>query len=162
MGKEIAMKGLTQDLWYALRQLRKAPVFALTAVITLALGIGANTAIFTVFNQVLLRMLPVEKPKELVQVTFTGSDTGSIIVFGGDSTMFFSNPMYRDLQSKNTVFSGMLADTEASTGVVWKGEGEIADTEVVSGNYFQVLGVPALLGRTLLASDDSVKTEVRW
>jgi len=151
------MSGLTQDIWYALRQLRKAPVFALTAVITLALGIGANTAIFTVFNQVLLRMLPVENPQELVQVTFTGSDTGGILVFGGDSDMYFSNPMYRDLASRNTVFSGALADTEASAGVVWKDQSEVADTELVSGNYFQVLGVPAAMGRTLLPSDDLVK-----
>jgi predicted permease len=151
------MNGWMQDVKYALRQLRKAPVFALTAVITLALGIGANTAIFTVFNQVLLRVLPVEKPQELVQVTFTGSDRGRILVFGGASGMFFSNPMYRDLQSRNTVFSGMLANTEAGTAVVWKGQGETADTELVSGNYFQVLGVPAFLGRTLLPSDDLVK-----
>jgi putative ABC transport system permease protein len=151
------MTGLTQDLWYALRQLRKAPVFALTAVFTLALGIGANTAIFTVFNQVLLRMLPVEKPQELVQLTSTGSDRGQILVFGGTSGMFFSNPMYRDLQSKNTVFSGMLANTEGGTAVVWNGQGETADTELVSGNYFQLLGVPAFLGRTLLPSDDVVK-----
>jgi putative ABC transport system permease protein len=151
------MKGLTQDLWYALRQLRKAPVFALTAVITLALGIGANTAIFTVFNQVLLRMLPVEKPEQLVQLKFLGSDIGSTLVFGGDASMFFSNPMYRDLQSKNTVFSGMLADDETSVGLVWKGEGEVADAELVSGNYFQVLGVRSMLGRTLLESDDRIK-----
>ena len=151
------MTGLTQDIWYALRQLRKAPVFALTAVITLALGIGANTAIFTVFNQVLLRMLPVEKPQELVQVTFRGSDTGHLLVFGGDAHMYFSNPMYRDLASRNTVFTGVLADTEVSAGVVWKDQGEVADAEIVSGNYFQVLGVPAAMGRTLLPSDDLVK-----
>src|ERR1700761_3412620 len=140
------MTGLTQDLRYALRQLRKAPVFALTAILTLALGIGANTAIFTVFNQVLLRMLPVQNPQELVQVTSKGSDRGSILVFGGTSGMFFSNPMYRDLQSKNTVFNGGLANTEAGTAVAWKGQAETADTEIVSGNYFQVLGVPAFLG----------------
>src|ERR1700733_8146558 len=151
------MNGLNQDIWYALRQLRKAPVFALTAVITLALGIGANTAIFTVFNQVLLRTLPVEKPQELVQVTFRGSDTGHLLVFGGDAHMYFSNPMYRGLASRNTVFTGVLADTEASAGVVWKDQAEVADTEIVSGNYFQVLGVPAAMGRTLLPSDDLVK-----
>jgi putative ABC transport system permease protein len=151
------MTGLTQDLRYALRQLRKAPVFALTAILTLALGIGANTAIFTVFNQVLLRMLPVQKPQELVQLQSIGSNTGRISIFGGDPAMYFSNPMYRDLQSKNTVFSGMIANVEASVGLVWKGQGELADTEMVSGNYFQVLGVQAALGRTLLDSDDRVK-----
>src|SRR5665213_2259463 len=151
------MSRLIQDVRYALRQLRKAPVFALTAVITLALGIGANTAIFTVFNQVLLRMLPVEKPQELVQLSYIGSNRGWISIFGGQPTMFFSYPMYKDLQSKNAVFSGLLADVETSTGIVWKGEGEIADTEGVSGNYFQVLGVRPALGRTLLESDDRVR-----
>src|ERR1700710_2937485 len=116
------MTGLTQDIWYALRQLRKAPVFALTAVITLALGIGANTAIFTVFNQVLLRMLPVHNPQELVQLKFTGSDRGWISIFGGDASLYFSNPMYRDLQAKNTVFSGMAANVETQVGLLWKGQ----------------------------------------
>src|SRR3981189_1928677 len=114
------MNSIMPDLRYALRQLRKAPTFALTAVLTLALGIGANTAIFTVFNQVLLRMLPVERPQELVQVSFVGSSQGRINIFGGNGTDYFSYPMYKDLRDKNTVFSGMLADTEARVGVVWK------------------------------------------
>ena len=80
---------MMQDLQYALRQLRRTPVFALTAVVTLALGIGANTAIFTVFDQVLLRMLPVEKPQELVRLSYIGSATGRMNVFGGDSTDYF-------------------------------------------------------------------------
>lgn len=151
------MAAFTQDLGYAFRQLRKSPVFALTAIVTLSLGIGANTAIFTVFNQVLLRMLPVEKPSELVQLKSIGSDSGRILSFGGPSNLYFSNPMFRDLLNRNTVFSGMLANVEASTGVVWKDQSEIADTEVVSGNYFQVLGVSSALGRTLADSDDHAK-----
>lgn len=150
---------MMQDLQYALRQLRRTPVFALTAVVTLALGIGANTAIFTVFDQVLLRMLPVEKPQELVRLSYIGSATGRMNVFGGDSTDYFSYPMYKDLRDKNTVFSGMLADTEAQVGAVWKNQPELLDAELVSGNYFDVLGVGAAAGRTLLASDDSVKED---
>ena len=148
---------MMQDLRYALRQLRRTPVFALTAVVTLGLGIGANTAIFTVFDQVLLRMLPVEKPQELVKLSYIGSNTGRMNVFGGDGTDYFSYPMYKDLRDKNAVFSGMLADTEAQVGAVWKNQPELLDAELVSGNYFDILGVRAAAGRTLLASDDSVK-----
>src|SRR5580658_10316093 len=106
------MNGWMQDVRYALRQLLKAPGFTLTAVATLALGIGANTAIFTVFNQVLLRMLPVEKPGELMRLSFIGSDSGHVSAFGGTELDFFSYPMYRDLRDKNTVFSGVIADDE--------------------------------------------------
>ena len=148
---------MMQDVRYALRQLRRTPAFTVTAVLTLALGIGANTAIFTVFNQVLLRMLPVEKPKELVQLSFVGSSQGRINIFGGDGTQYFSYPMYKDLRDKNTVFSGMLADTETLVGAVWKNQPELVDAELVSGNYFDVLGVGAAAGRTLLTSDDQVK-----
>ena len=71
------MNTLTQNIRYALRQLRKSPAFTLTVIITLALGIGANAAVFTLFDQVLLRMLPVEKPKELVRFEWTGAFSGS-------------------------------------------------------------------------------------
>jgi putative ABC transport system permease protein len=148
---------MMQDLRYALRQLRRTPTFTVTAVLTLALGIGANTAIFTIFNQVLLRMLPVQKPRELVQLSYIGSNMGRMNVFGGDGTQYFSYPMYKDLRDKNTVFSGMFADTEAQVGAVWKNQPELLDAELVSGNYFEVLGVGPAAGRTLLASDDGIK-----
>jgi len=146
-----------QDLRYALRQLKKAPAFTLTAILTLALGIGANTAIFTVFNQVLLRMLPVQRPQELVRLSFIGSDRGHISVFGGTDKDFFSYPMYRDLQDKNTVFSGLLANDETQVGAVWKNQPELLSAEIVSGNYFDVLGVKSAAGRLLVPSDDVVK-----
>ncbi len=148
---------MMQDLRYALRQLRRTPAFTVTAVLTLALGIGANTAIFTVFHEVLLRSLPVQKPAELVQLSYIGSNMGRINIFGGDGTDYFSYPMYQDLRDKNTVFSGMLADTEAQVGAVWKNQPELVNAELVSGNYFDVLGVSAAAGRTLLPSDDRVK-----
>ena len=151
------MNGLLQDVKYGLRQMLRAPGFTATAILTLALGIGANTAIFTVFNQVLLRMLPVERPRELQQVTYTGTNMGRMSVFGGDGSMYFSYPMYKRLRDKNEVFSGMLANVETSVGILWKGQSASVDTEMVSGNYFQVLGVPAGVGRTLLPSDDVVK-----
>jgi putative ABC transport system permease protein len=151
------MNSIIADLRYALRQLRKTPTFALTAIVTLALGIGANTAIFTVFNQVLLRMLPVQKPGELVRLNYTGTFRGRMSIFGGDVHDFFSYPMYRELRDRNSVFSGMIANTEAQVGAVWKNQPELVNAELVSGNYFEVLGVGAAVGRTLLQSDDRVK-----
>ncbi|WP_245782019.1 ABC transporter permease [Granulicella pectinivorans] len=157
MGCEEMMSGLWQDVKYGVRQMMRSPGFTVTAILTLALGIGANTAIFTVFNQVLLRMLPVEKPEELQQVTYTGTNMGRMSVFGGDSSMYFSYPMYKKLRDKNEAFRGLFANVETSVGVLVKNESESVDTEMVSGNYFQVLGVPAAAGRTLLPSDDVVK-----
>jgi putative ABC transport system permease protein len=151
------MNGWMQDVRYALRQLLKAPGFTLTAVATLALGIGANTAIFTVFNQVLLRMLPVEKPGELMRLSFIGSDMGHVSAFGGTDLDFFSDPMYRDLRDRNTVFSGLIADDETQVGAVWKSQPELLSAEIVSGNYFDVLGVRPAAGRLLLSNDDVVK-----
>jgi putative ABC transport system permease protein len=151
------MNSIMPDLRYALRQLRKTPTFALTAIVTLALGIGANTAIFTVFNQVLLRLLPVQKPGELVRLSYTGTFRGRLSIFGGDIHDYFSYPMYRELSERNSVFSGMLANSEAQVGAVWKNQPELVNAELVSGNYFDVLGVGAAAGRTLLRSDDQVK-----
>jgi putative ABC transport system permease protein len=151
------MNGWIQDMRYAVRQLRKSPGFTVTAVVTLALGIGANTAIFTVFDQVLLRVLPVEKPGELVRLSFVGSDTGRYSGFGGTSADFFSYPMYRDLRNRNTVFSGVLANDEAKVGVVWQNQPELVSAELVSANYFDVLGVRPTAGRLLVAGDDAVK-----
>jgi hypothetical protein len=142
------MNSIMPDLRYGLRQLRKTPTFALTAIVTLARGIGANTAIFTVFHQVMLRMLPVEKPDELVRLTYTGTFKGRMSIFGGDVHDFFSYPMYRELRDSNSVFSGLLANTEVQVGAVWKDQPELVNAEVVSGNYFDVLGVGAAVGRT--------------
>src|ERR1039457_3339861 len=144
------MNTLIQDLRYALRQLRESPAFTLTVIVTLALGIGANYAVFTLFDQVLLRMLPVERPKELVRFTWSGGFSGSMSSFGGDSPNhfnYFSYPMYKDLRDQNQAFSGMLAADRGSVGVSWHNQAENKDVEVVTGNYFQVLGVRPAAGR---------------
>src|ERR1700733_115104 len=133
------MNSLLQDVRYALRQLRKSPAFTLTVVITLALGIGANAAVFTLFDQVLLRMLPVERPKELVRFEWTGSFSGSMSAFGGEAENrhnYFSYPMYKDLRDQNQVFQGILAADKTGVGVSWHNQAEHEDAEVVTGNYF--------------------------
>ncbi len=145
------------DVKYAWRQLRKSPGFAITAVVTLALGIGATTAIFTMFDQVLLRMLPVERPNELVRLVWHGSFSGSMSAFGGEIGNYYSYPMYKDLRDRNQVFSGMLAAMRTSAGVSWHNQAEDQLTEIVSGNYFQVLGLRPALGRLFSSSDETAK-----
>ncbi len=145
------------DLRYALRQLRKSPGFAVTAVITLALGIGATTAIFTLFDQVLLRVLPVAQPTQLVRLEWHGSFSGSMSSFGGDIGNYFSWPMYRDLRDRNQVFSGVLATMRARLGLSWNNHAEDADAEIVSGNYFQVLGLNPVAGRLITSADETAK-----
>jgi predicted permease len=145
------------DLKYAWRQLRKSPGFAITAVVTLALGIGATTAIFTMFDQVLLRMLPVQRPQELVRPVWHGSFSGSMSAFGGDIGNYYSYPMYKDLQSRNQVFSGMLAAVRTNVGVAWQNQAENEHAEIVSGNYFEVLGLRPAVGRLLGSSDETAK-----
>ncbi len=151
------MNSLLQDIRYALRQLRKSPGFTLTVVLTLALGIGANTAVFTLFDQVLLRMLPVERPKELVRFEWSGAFQGSMSSFGGDGHNYFSYPMYKDLRDQNQVFSAILAADKAQVGVSWHNQAENEDAEVVTGNYFQLLGLKPAVGRLLTPQDDTAK-----
>ena len=151
---------MLQDLRYAMRGLRKSPGFTITVVLTLALGIGANAAIFTLFDQVLLRMLPVEKPRELVRLEWNGAFSGSMSAFGGDSAghfNYFSYPMYKDLREQNTVFQDVLAADKAQVGVSWHDQAENKDAEVVSGNYFQLLGLKPAAGRLFTAQDETTK-----
>ena len=150
------MTGFTQDFRYALRQLGKAPGFAAVAVITLALGIGANTAIFSLLDQALLRTLPVKDADRLVILQSLGIFKGhtSSRIGGGDFS--FSYPMYRDLRDQNSVFSGLIATNKVGVGVQWRNQPELVAGELVSGNYFDVLGVQPALGRLLVASDDVV------
>jgi predicted permease len=151
------MNSLLQDLRYALRQLRKSPGFTLTVILTLALGIGANTAIFTLVDQALLRMLPVERPKELVRFHWSGAFNGTQSSFGGDGGNYFSYPMYKDLRDKNRVFSGVLAADRTNVGVSWHNQADSEDAEVVSGNYFQLLGLKPALGRLFSSQDETGK-----
>src|SRR5262245_33741893 len=150
------MQSLWQDLRYGARMFAKKPGYTLVAVMTLALGIGANTAIFSTVNAFILRPLPVEKPDELVQ-PFWGAKN-STEVWGS-----FSYQNYIDLRDQNRTMTGLLARTMISAGIsnsVNKSAAETARAELiwgelVSGNYFDVLGVRPFLGRTFLPEEDN-------
>lgn len=149
------MNKLLQDLRYAFRQLHKYPGFTAVAVLTLALGIGANTAIFTLLDQVLLRSLPVKDADRLVVLKFSGEDSGHVSS-RTDEHFYFSYPMYRDLRDRNGVFDGLIATNAAQVGVQWHNQPELVYAELVSGNYFDVLGVQPAAGRLFVAGDDVV------
>jgi len=148
------MGALLQDARYAFRMLAKSPGFTLVAILTLALGIGANAAIFSVTDQVLLRLLPVQKPEELVVLRSPGPNPGRNWS-DGDVGVAFSYPMYKDLRDHNPVFSGLLARFAIQASVSGQGQTELAKGELVSGNYFEVLGVRPALGRVLTSQDET-------
>jgi predicted permease len=143
------MSNLWGDLRYAFRSLRKAPVFTAVAVLSLALGIGANTAIFTLLDQILLRLLPVKDAKQLTLLTMRGRHYGSN--WGGNA---ISYPMYRDFQDRNQVFSVMFCRFPRGVSLTFDGHTEVSQAELVSGTYFPGLGVGAALGRTFNENDD--------
>ena len=147
------MNGFVHDLRYGLRQMAKSRGFTATALIVLAVGIGANTAIYSLLDQALLRSLPVKEPNRLVLVRHSGRDEGASYL-RTDNDFYFSYPMYRDLRDHNTVFSGLMATDWAQVGIEWHNQPERVDAELVSGNYFDVLGVQPALGRLLVPSDD--------
>jgi predicted permease len=119
------------------------------------LGIGANTAIFSLMNQVLLQRLPVKNPDELVILRAPGPVTGHVSS-DGDDTESFSYPMYKGLRDNNSVFSGVLARYRFSASVASRGQTDRASGELVSGNYFEVLGVRPAVGRVFSQDDDRV------
>jgi len=145
---------LWQDLKYGARQLRLNPGFALTAVLSLALGIGANTAIFTLVDQIVLRLLPVEDPKSLVQLRIDGGRVGSQ---SGDGRHTFSHPLYLALRDRNTVFSGLTGQRIENASLVGTDRSEMVSVGLAAGNFFQVLGVKPYLGRMLTPDDDKTR-----
>jgi predicted permease len=151
------MDTVLQNVRYALRQLRKYPGFTAIAVLTLAVGIGANASIFSLVDQVLLKQLPVREPDRLVMLKFVGSDVGHTDSWGGGDNIQFSYPMYRDLRDQNSVFEGMLAVFPAQVGVQWRNAPSLVRSEMVSGNYFSVLGVSPLLGRLFVPEDSGTR-----
>jgi predicted permease len=143
------MARILSDVRFALRNLRRSPLFVLVAVASLALGIGANTAIFTLMDQLMLRLLPVRDPQQLVLISSTGPHIGS-----NRGTRASSYPMYQDFQQKAPAFSYVFCRLNTALSISFGGETERVDGELVSGNYFQALGVQPALGRVFSPEQD--------
>ena len=149
------MQILGRDFRYALRQLRRSPGFTFTAVLTLALGMGVNTSIFTVFNQVLLRTMPVRAPGELVLLKeHSRYETGTLNSWGGDPEMYFAYPAYQALRDGGTALESLAVSAVSSANIVTAKDADKVKMQLVSGNYFTLLGVQPVLGRLLTPSDD--------
>jgi predicted permease len=139
------------DIRYACRGLRKTPVFTAVAILSIALGIGANTAIFTIVDQLLLRLLPVKDPRQLVLVTGEGFQYGN----GWGEGNELSYPRFADLRDNNQVFSAMFCRFGYGFHVGVGGQTEGVAGELVSGGYFSGLGVDARLGRVIGPQDET-------
>src|SRR5229473_8547353 len=127
------------DFRFGLRTLRRSPVFTSVAILSLALGIGANTAIFSLLSQVMFRLLPVADPERLVIFHTEGQREGA--ASSDNHEAVFSYPMYKDLRDRNQVFDGVIARSSAPVSLSYSGQTERARAELVSGNFFDVLGV---------------------
>ena len=148
------------SLKYALRTLFKTPFVTVIAIVSLALGIGANAAIFSCFNQMLLQALTVPRPQELVNLAAPGPKPGSQSCNqAGDCDAVFSYTMFRDLQKMQTVFTGIAAHRLFGANLSFEGQTLSADAVMVSGNYFQVLQVQPALGRLFDSNDDRLVGE---
>jgi hypothetical protein len=166
------MRHLLRDVQYAWRGLTRAPLFTIVALMSIALGIGANTAIFTLVDEVLLRVLPVKNPEQLVLFSGARNHYGSNS--GGNMLSF---PMYEDFRDNFVdqgklprvsapvdnaaphppIFSGMFARRTSAMNVGIEGQTERVPGEIVTGTYFQVLGVGAAIGRVITPDDDKVR-----
>src|SRR6266853_2083639 len=135
------LDAILQDVRYAFRALRGSPGFAVVAILSLALGIGANTAIFSLIDSVILKTLPVAHPEQLLQVTMGKSGT-------------FTNPIWEQLRDRQDVFSGIFAYGGGRFNLAAGGEARYAQGNFASGQFFDTLGLHALIGRTLTTGDD--------
>lgn len=156
------LESIVRDLRYAIRSLGSRPVFTLTVVATLALGIGANTAIFTLVDALVLRPLPVSHPEQLVIVGDPAAVNSGWN--GSPVTDVVSFLLYRDVRARNTVFTDLYASGQTGDIDVEVGAGDNATVEhpharFVTGNFFAVLGVPAYAGRTFTAREDHTPGE---
>jgi predicted permease len=144
----IWIERLWQDVQYGLRMMRKSPGFTTVVILTLALGIGANTAIFSLVDAALLRLLPVEKPEQLFRLTSINKE--------GRTNDAFSYPTFKSLLENNQTLSGLIAFRSlGNLDFVVSGKGELARGQAVSASYFTTLGVRAILGRTITDADET-------
>jgi ABC-type antimicrobial peptide transport system permease subunit len=155
-GWEFFLQTCYQDLRFAARMLRKSPVFTGVAVVTLAFGIGANTAIFSLTDQILLRDLPVPHPEQLFILRSPGPNHGHTWGDVDQGAQSFSYPMYKDLRERATVFSGLLACRRITVNVSGHGETQAVHADLISGNFFQTLEVQPALGRLFTSSDETL------
>jgi predicted permease len=143
------------NLKLAFRRLLKTPFVSLVAILSLALGIGANAAIFSLYDQTLLRALPVQKPSELINLGAPGPKPGSQSCGqAGDCDEVFSYPMFRDLEREQKVLTGLAAHVTFGANLAFQGLTVNGQGELVSGSYFPILGVQPVLGRLLSWDDD--------
>jgi predicted permease len=140
---------MLNDLRFALRSLSRTPLFTIVSLVSLALGIGANSAVFTVADQVLLRLLHVKHARDLVLFTTNGPQRG--MVFGEN---MFSYPMFQDFRDYNLVFDGVAARFATPLHMAYGNSSERIQAEIVSGTYFETLGIDTILGRPILPEDD--------
>jgi predicted permease len=152
------LEGLFQDILYGLRAMLRSPGITIVALLSLALGIGANTALFSLMDAVMLRSLPVRQPQQLVMLDDAGAGG---ITNGFGTTYLYSYPFYRELRKQNQVFSqtaailSMRSDVHGT--VSGRNQAEPMHVQLVSGTYFPLLGVKAIIGRTLTDQDDSTQ-----
>ena len=135
------LDAILQDVRYAIRALRSSPGFAAVAILSLALGIGANTAIFSLIDSVILKTLPVSHPEQLLQVTMPENP-------------FFTNPIWEQLRDRQDVFSGVFAYGVHRFNLAAAGEARYARGNFVSGQFFDTLGLRAIIGRNFTTADD--------
>ena len=140
------MNSFWQDLRYGLQMFWKNPGFTIVAVVSLALGIGVNTTIFSLLDGVMLRSLPVQHPEQIVNIATRES--------GGDPHTDFSYPLYANLRDQNDVLSGMIAYVDTSVGLAAADQTELINAEFVSANYFTVLGIQPAFGSAFAAADE--------
>jgi hypothetical protein len=152
------MSVFLQDIRHGIRQWSRSPGFVITAILTLALGIGANTAVFSVLNALLLKMLPVRDPQQLYTVLLMNGGTQPPNTSGtGHGNTSFSFPVYEALRSQSRIFTELIAHVPLAFGKVPVRYGNTAAAEAgeeVSGNYFSGLGVPILRGAAFSEADE--------
>lgn len=156
------MRQLVADLRHSVRALGAKPGFVLLAVLTLALGIGANTAVYSVFQQLVTRPLPVPSPEALVNLSAPGPKNGPTnTTSAGPREDIFSLPMLHDLQAQQTVFTGIAAHQSMGVNIAFRGQSQAGRALLVSPEYFPVLGLQPALGRLLGPQDQGAVGEPR-
>ncbi len=139
---------LVQDIRFSLRMLAKSPGFTAVATLTLALGIGANTAIFSLIDSAMLKMLPVQKPEELLLLATRSQQSDR------EPDVTFSNPVWEQIRKRQDVFSSISVSSDSKFDLARGGESHNVNGLYVSGEFFNTLGVRPVAGRLLLSSDD--------